>query len=103
MRTITTIALLLAATMANAGEVVAIARSPTEAVELTDEPCPTNPTHPKRRLAIHNSYGLEKGTSYGCWWADPGSFVAFAWHQKINNQRAMPDRVSKIQFKKPGS
>lgn len=102
-KTLATIALLLVATTAQAQavEVFVIARSPTETTGLSEEPCPTHPNKRNRKLAVHQSFGLEKGTSYGCWWTQPGEgFISFTWHQKINQQRAMPDRVPKMQFRK---
>ncbi len=91
------VAILLAASVAQAQEVIAVEKSPTETIELTSAPCPTSGD---MKLAIHNSYGMEPGTSYGCWASDRGSFVAFTWHQVVNKLRAMPNRVPKIQFKK---
>lgn len=84
-------ALILVASISTATQaqsITHIARYPSETVALSNMPCPTSQW---RKVAIHNAYSPERGTSYGCW-ARNGDSVTIDWY-KIGSSKRPPGSV----------
>jgi len=86
-------AALMTATAAQAADITDIARYSDSTIALSDMPCPTTPY---LRTAIHNAYGREPGTSYGCW-TTSGGVVMIHWY-RVANRQALPESVPKLDF-----